>query len=280
MLPSLRTYLTGAVSPELFDSLVEAHAVFESYSLPDYEDQFDEALMTSDSIALGDTPDIIVQQTHQCLDFILEEHGIRTIDHTPLQIKTEILQAIQSVVNFEDRGAVLAVADLDLLPEERFAELLAVLTGFDAEHYLTYLDFVTQLLFNRIREIVEEPLVSDIPDDEQAEVYERRNRLARWIQFCQATPHEALDLIRNDLVLGLPYKSYLDLIGRRFEQFTVQEAVLDLMTFALCSSDYHTLPTQGAKEYLELYITDLQQIIALNQALGQLVTGFAKYEKG
>lgn len=280
MLPSLREYLTGAVSPELFDLLVDAHAVFESYSLPDYEDQFDEALMTSDSLALGDTPDLIVKQTHECLDFILDEHGIRLIDFTPLNIKNEILRAIQAIVNFEDRAAILGVVDLDLLAEEKFAELLTVLTGFEAENYLPYLEYVTPLLFNRIKELVEEPYVADVSEAEQAEVYERRNRLARWIQFIQATPHEALDLVRNDLVLGLPYKTYLDLIGRRFEQFTVMEAVLNLMTLALCSKDYYALPTQGAKEYLELYVADLQQVITLNHALGQLVIGFANYEKG
>lgn len=275
----LRDFLVSATTPEMFDTLTRAHAVFEHFELDNYQDPFETAMMTVDTRDYNSTVDAVIQLTDELLDVVLELHGIRFIDTTSLQIKTLAAEGIGQIESFEDTDTVYDICTDDDDDVSRFATLMELMTGYPAEAFLPDLDFVSELLFSRIREILQERKDRRI-EEVQSELYARRNLVARWIQFIEVAPIRALELIRADLSFGEPLETYLGIIGRDFEALSIKDAALNLVTFALMSSDYHQSPSEGVKQYLENYVSELNQVTAIHRAVTQLLAGFANYAKG
>lgn len=274
----LRDFLVRTTTPEQFDTLVRAHAVFEQFQLDNYQDPFESAMMTLDTRDYSSTVDLVVQLTDEMLDTVLELHGIRYIDSASLLVKIITCEGIALVESFEDTDTVYNICTDDDDDISRFATLMELMTGYQAELFLPDLDFVSELLFNRIREVLQEQQDRRVEEVESA-LYARRNLVARWIQFIEAPAIRALELIRSDLVFGEPLETYLGIIGRDFEGMSVKDAALNFITFALMSSDYYQSPSEGSKQYLERYVSELNQVTAIQRGITQLLAGFANYAK-
>ena len=274
MLDILNDYLNGAVTSELKIAIEDAHAVFERIELPNYENGFEELLMTDDTVSLGDTPIHITNLTIAFLRQILFQHGITTVEGTDIVTLTKLARAMLDIQDYDNPTEITRTASTYGSPEEILAEIIALVTEHNADEILIHLETVSQMTITRIIEVMGQHS-EDEESDEDITLRRQRVELFVRLQNYLMKPiiHTSL-MLSEGLDVGLPFLIYADRIGRDFESMPVETVSHELVAMALISADGMTNPAAIIKQNIERFISSLDKVTKVDIAVSDLLIGF------
>jgi hypothetical protein len=281
MLDILRDYLVEATSPENVDAIEKAHEAFDRIGLQDYTPGFEQLLMINDESDEGDTLGGIVDLTKKLGDQILQQHSIRVLDECTIATRTEFIDALVELQQAGDHVPdILKICAQQHSPEELFSELVALVGTHEAEHYLVDLEYVSQALIDRIKDVVEHMEFSTTEEDDSEREF-REERIAKFNKFMHfiLDPELAISKIAHQGIdAGYPFVLYANLVGRDFEGMDPIVVAQNLIGMAFYSGDGFGQPMQTIKEHIDALVSDVDAITRIDIAVSDLLVRFAAYE--
>lgn len=272
MFEELRIFLVDNVAGEVYDLMVRAFDLFDDFYGPDIRNPFEELLFTQDEsmVDTGDAAQAIVGLARYYLLKILQDHEIKINDEIDTLRLIKISEGVRDIQNYEDHETILNILNLELDSEEKFAELLSLVTDMDTSELLLELEEVPDVLFVRLKaHLAQEPQsdasASSAPDPKYL------NSLKSYKRFLHLEPLEVFSLVEDGLTMGLGFNTYAGLIGRRFESFAPLQCAKELLGFALISADGIDNPKSKIQAHIENYIADFNIITQVQIKLTDLL---------
>lgn len=267
MLDILQQHLAENATPQLLASVEQAHQLFERMGLENYEPGFQEILMIQGSEVAGtkDSVTDIVELTDALLRQILRDHGITLTAETPLQVLTDVGNALLDLQNFCDLETLRATASLDGTTIEVFCELCHLVTQYTVPELMVYFEEVNWFLPRKIRELADRELTPE-QAAQQGERIQRHRQLIQ--QASQAGVFDGqvdvFNAVRGGMSMGLPFAVYMKSFGAQLAQWPVERSGQELLAMALISRDGCDNPRAMVAEHIEHYIPGLDRVTAID----------------
>jgi hypothetical protein len=211
----LENYLQVLVSPEATDLMVDAARVMCESGLTSHLDDLDDIVALDNSKTRDTTVLTIRQYLTSTLEACVNQFGIELIEDAEINLRhlVGVQRGINMVTNYEDVEAIEAICLAESDPEERFIDILELLTEYTWADYGLLIDTVSPSLFTRILEQITKP-------DQLAEIDNQSNailvRVKSLIGFVQAP--WLLREIEDGCELGLPVEAMVERFKTRYDR--------------------------------------------------------------
>lgn len=278
MLDMLDTYLTQMVTPELHASIERTIAIFDRVGLEDYERHYQEVLMVSDNVDVADTTNTILNITFQLQDQILTEHGVTLTESADLDTRTLVIDGLLAIQNYETMSDIEAAATISSDPVEALCEVLSLVTGRTPDELMVEFHYVSAGLISKIVEMASTNEAADVDDEDQAAMRLIVSRAMGFYSYLEAGESLFLQMVRNEIPMGMPFETYLGILGRDIEQLKAEDIALNMMMTALISIDWHQNPISAITKYLETIVADPNLCTSVSIAARNLMTRLGQYE--
>jgi hypothetical protein len=224
----------------------------------------------------GSTLASIVDLTRRFMTELLRMHEITLDPDTSLHMLTVFLNGILDIQNYDNYQTVIDTCSMDGNPQEKLAELLALVTKYTVEELLSCMEDVNFVLINRLKEMALQNDKPPLSVEEQGEINFYMDKLRRFHNYTMQAKLKILDLIKNGLPVGFPFLTYMGLIGREIEEMPVDLAAWELYAMALISNDGTNNPQGIIKEHLENYISDPNKLTKVDIKLREITLGMQR----
>jgi len=212
MLDELKQCLLLYTTEEATETLLDAYRILETIGLTDQDTELLN-IMGLDSEASDSY--LLVGRIEACLTIAvgdqLSQYGVTLMDGTPLNVMTEVLQAVGT---FERYHIPEAVRDIFLTDEfdneEKFAEFVSLFSGLEPIDVTHHLENIKPDTLKRIQTIADDEL-ANVPKPELP-LQELRER-GRFINLIERkSPEQHLMVVRKLSDYGFPMNVDVDLV--------------------------------------------------------------------
>jgi hypothetical protein len=149
-------YVKDNYSEHIADLLNQSFELFDEYDLPEYQEQYTGLLMTADNSDTQAVRDDFYGQAVKDLELILKSHDIEVFEETPLEVILEIVRAIRTLQDYSDKQEINHIVNELADNEEKFCELLELVTPFTTDYFLSHVQKVSKALLELIASQTEE----------------------------------------------------------------------------------------------------------------------------
>lgn len=262
MTPYLETYLENVV-PEVRSNLIKrAIDILLKLGHDEVNEMIDVILSVSDDFDNVEILSRIEACVVSVYDDVLGEYGVG-IGNPGLSTVTYILETLLTVEEYDDPESVLSILDDDGSTEERFAEVVTLITNRDTMMTLESITHVSPSLLDRMVDILNGVL--DLRTTSVEREYCPTAKPTHLKAFLKKHPSAKLNvMLAEGWQLGLPVEMYLDETLNDDNQ-TYRSIALNYMAGALASGMDPSKAYQMASKYLEIRYEDthfLHQIIS------------------
>lgn len=272
MLPILDQYLVSTQPFEMVELYQRADCVLREMNLEDFDSEFDELLMASDSTDVSNLNDSIRALYTQLCMHAIDTHAIKVSDSASLSSLVTLLEFIKQLDCTEFvESAVIILSQEDKSCEERWSELMVEVIGgemcdYDFVEEVTERTIAAALLFFTKRESfevvsTESPLV-DAPDrlkalEKYATVQEVKNSAAYQYAFT------------TEGVLGLPYEHYFDTLYESMDAGSAATLARELIALCYLAQEGYNNPTGVIMPCLSKRSSDLNELTLIQVAIAK-----------
>lgn len=267
MLDILSQHLAQTSTPEFFASIASAFQTFERVGLENYENGFEELLMTDDlDVVQGaSTTEAVLELTCELLRRVLGDHGVVATPEATCTQLNDLVNALLDLQTYSDFETITATASLDGEPNEVFAELVALVTPHQPQEVMVWLQDVSYFLLKRIRELAKRD-PSPAEAAEQAERVAMHRGLLEKAVACAALSNQldVTNAVRQGLSLGLPFFVYIQRFGYQLQFYSADRAGQELLAMAYASRDGWANPSGMVHEHVERYVSNMDTLTAID----------------
>ncbi|MNU65268.1 hypothetical protein D3C71_545570 [compost metagenome] len=274
----LEVYLDQLVSPEATEMMVDCARVLSESGLTSHLDDLEDLISQEDQIGR----DVTVIQIRQYLTTTLEscviQFGVEIQEDIEINLRhlTALQRGINQITNYEDVEALEALCLAESDPEERFADMLELLTEYTWADYSLLIDTVSPSLFKRILEQITKPDELEEHNTEENGILVRTRSL-----LVQVQAPWLIDEIEDGCTLGLPTDAMLLRFKARYEVALAQslewnrkpallaEQFLLYILASNCPDDQLLATAQAGAEEVIHHVPTLS---AMSRALQQLLS--------
>lgn len=239
----------------------------------DYGDNIDYIIQNcNDDVTMSQLDDLIKSSVQGILIELLMEIGFFVSEDYYLD--NEILykiykEAIEIEANEQiDFSLSILESDRDIIVT--FYELLNVVGSLDIDES----DFNNHIV--KILPMTKEKLVNYLRNKKETQAVEPKDltKIAlRVKEFCKAVNDESfmvIDLIRNGVNLGLPFRSYLNIYYTTLFDLDLKEQCYNLYLFALISEDGTDEPAECVEDNISDYVFDYGVVDTMLRAVREI----------
>lgn len=239
----------------------------------DYGDNIDYIIQNcNDDVTMSQLDDLIKGSVQEILIELLREIGFFISEDYYLD--NEILykiykEAIEIEANEQiDFSLSILESDRDIIVT--FYELLNVVGSLDIDES----DFNNHIV--KILPMTKDKLVNYLRTKKETLPVEPKDltRIAlRVKEFCKAVNDESfmvIDLIRNGVNLGLPFRSYLNIYSTTLFDLDLKEQCYNLYLFALISEDGTDEPAECVEDNINDYVFDFGVVDTMLRAIREI----------
>lgn len=276
MFEELRIFLMDNATNEERDLVTDAFSIFDDYYPPSIREGYEEYLFTQDEtlVDTGEALNNIVTLTRYYLLNLLQTHEVIVNEEIDLKRLLTITEGLLAINIYEDTQTILDILNLDIDNEEKFSEIVSLMTDMSASDILIELESVSDALLTRIKNQGKE---TPKKEESEGDDVDAVTRIRQYYQFTPLKDLFLFDLIKNGLKVGYPFKTYIDLLGRRFESLEVNTCAHTLFAMALMSTDGFSNPKGMIHEFIGKVISDLNMITKIDIELTTLLLQYQKY---
>lgn len=271
MLDMLNSYLGVAATPELHDVLRRADTAMKKISNYDFDSYYFELMMTDDTRDEGETLAAIIQGSRSFMHQLLVEHGVTMMADTPLEMLSKLLEGIVELPTYGNVDEIHAIINSNHSPIETFSELMTVLTGVVTEDIMVHSQDISTSLIRRILTLTTKKEETTITEEEVLVRDKHVKKLKEFSGYIQREQLTMIDMVKEGMPVGYPFKVYADFIGRRLEQMTPERIAHELYAMALCSVDGINNPRAIIGANINNYIADISLITKVDIIVNDLM---------
>lgn len=281
MLDILDQYLSDATTPELKESIRQAHDLFDLYGMDQresYEDGFVELLMTSQNTDSGKLMEEIYNLTRSLQFKILQEHQLIINEDAPPSVLNIFLAGLLRLPTYDDAQTLFSLLNMTGDTMEIIAECIALVMGDSPDHLHTFIENASDRVLQDMAMHLDR--VSFTASDEAFVL--KGMLIAHYKHFVHISGIAQLKLahlITNGLDVGHPFRVYLNLLGGEFELMEAKSVAEELVAMAIISSDAADNPRGAIHENLELFVSDIDKITKIEIEVGNLLLKLNAHEQ-
>lgn len=277
MLAILEDHLILTEPPAMLSLYERAHNLFDLYDLQDYQNGFEDVMMTSTSEVSMANNDTIRALTMTNLKVIMEEHGVRLSNEAPMLSYIECLEFIRQIENTE----LLQQCRDTLLSEEmdnteKWSLLIELVTGVAVESTLEFLEEVSDnvikatLAYFTKREAFESVVATADPN--YARICRELALFSRTVGGSQMRCHQ--HLFEESGLTGMPFSYYWGVNADYFLSMEREDLIYELIGFAIISAEGLSNPQKTIMETLQVVIGDMEELTKLQIILSQTLVQY------
>jgi hypothetical protein len=204
----LKNFLIGISSPEFVSTVDAAVKVFDAFEIDDYMIPIDAAVGENSHQSSDDLVHAITEVIEGILDSVLNQHGVFVNTEASLRNRIEALNCLNNVQHWEDKESIKQLLQLDDSPTEKFAMLVELVCGTNADNVMCYLVDVEPGLISKLDDYTKD-------DEQQHDLQEDKFSLAlmnyqNWKAAFGNKPGWSDKFIVHRGSIGLPLQIYLD----------------------------------------------------------------------
>jgi hypothetical protein len=271
MIDILRDYLAQASSPELMQTIDEAHSVLDEFGVESYPDIFVQILMMDDVVDRGQTVQDVYDATRDLQVGLLRALGVTVSDEARVNHLSVLLKGLKAIESFHDPHAILQHCELESHPEELLAEVLGLTTGTPAEELLVDIHGVGQPVIQRIVEVAIAIVEDQTPEAERPDRTRYVQAWRRFREFASGPPVLLERFFADGLDVGYPFALYVNMVGPELETLPPEMIAGNLVAMALISSDGNGNPRGVISTHIDTLLHDLDLITKVTVAANDLL---------
>jgi len=259
MLDILNRYLLDSAPIEMYDMIEAAHKSFDRVNLADYQDAYIDILMAEDQVALGDTLTGIINLTLELQRQVLGEQGITLKPEATISMHTVFINGILDLFDYSDKVMVADTVEQNKDPIEIFAELIDLVSILTADELMVELESVDQFCISTIKESFTN---TEIVIDEEDRA-NKKKLIGEFKFFCGYSHEKNLDtmkLVLAGLDIGLPFRTYIDIVGRDLETKSIEKIACELIAMSIISCDGNENPLPVITKNIDDYISNVDTV--------------------
>jgi len=260
-------YMKVTFSPEMAESFEKSFELFNRFNLEDYILPFDSIYMEVDNFDTTYIQQRFIETMENTIRDLLNNHGIFVSDDATHDTLNAILEAILDIEYYEDIDMVLSIMDSEVSDEEKFSEVLALLSTVEQEEYMNAIERVNPglirtitTLFNgrkQAAEILQTP--ESVTIKAKAEWVKRLFSLTST-EFRDCKLSILFPKLEEGLRFNMEFDFYYNLLWGDVSHLTNADIARDLIGMAIVSSNKSEQVLETIKEYVGKYFSDIDQI--------------------
>lgn len=275
MLEDLETFLRNNASPEFAGMLEDADKVLNRLGIVSHETGIIQQLMYINEKGIDLTRIGIAEVYNERLDHAIIQHGI-VLNTSDMVIKTDIVNGLLDIQNYEDADAISRIINSDDDPEGILSELLALVTAHDATDYHQVIVEVNPNLLSMLEILTADDIVEG---GISRVIDELRKRTLWWTQLFPKS--HAARLIADKTMLGLAVEAYLAMLSvEQIQAFENDSKVagIELLGLLFISNTRDGQLRTKLSDLLDNTFSDLEHIIAANDTIDPILMEYLKRE--
>lgn len=213
--------LVDTYCSESFKSVFQdVKEIVEDFELEGLEEALDNIAMSSDMYDTMEIADVIYQKVYEYLDYLLRNHEIVLNDDTDISSMVVIANGIQRMQNWVDHASIIRITETDMQPEEKFANLIALVDTVSSNKIFPVLSSVPESFIR-----VLEDLHRQKSRDEEAPRWPKNyisdlRGLKTYFEQVQNLPADkilAFDLVAQGMQLGGTFAFYYSQVQSKLD---------------------------------------------------------------
>lgn len=271
MREEISIFVSSVFNVETQVVIEEIFNLFDDLELPNYEERYIQLLMQVEHDDIANIAGTFRKYLDEDLTSTLSLFGITVVEETTLDNKCKLLTAIKTIEDYDNSTIVLEHVTNSGTSEERFAELLTLVTENSQEYWLIILDTVNDSLLGKIIEIHKTKASNESAGDDDSETV---NIIATKLKVITTVEKYntsfAIDLIRDHKIkIGLLFSSYIQIFNKLMDDKIIKvdslsEIANQLYVFLIISRDGFVKPIETYQKYSSEIFDDLSKIAQVN----------------
>lgn len=273
MLDILKDYVSENTTPEHYDIISRAYSVIDLIEFPEFDTGVEEIIMTDriGDVDTGGTMSLIDRFFHDILDEILRQFTVKLDVDTDMLFKTVIIEGLIAIESYENVEDIFAVIEQDTDKEEKFADLMALVTEYDASRILIQLEEVEPSLLLTLAQEISARVNARSIQEANPYLLDCVEATKLYNEFIGPSGLITQELIKNEIPIALPFKVYIDIVGRNFEQLDPEVIAKELLGMAYLSSDGFSNPKSIIRDNIDNLISDMRLITLVDVQVTKLI---------
>jgi hypothetical protein len=267
-------FISGNYTQPVIELMHEAFDLLDEFEVPDYEEQYMTLLMTADNSDTAAVRDDFFAQLQGDLKLILQQHQVKLQDETPMSVYVEVVRALRVLEDWEDKASLQVELEQADPCEERFCNLLELVTPYDATYFMAYVESVSLSLLDKLLEIGEEKSSEENVEGTDQEQLERMvTRLKQmFASETYANCTSALGMIMEGIALGASFLFYANRIHTQLNQLDPELAAREICLCLMMSADGYLNPKGVYQKNSDKLFEDITRITAVDLQLNKLLS--------
>lgn len=233
---------------EVFDSGVE---VLELYGAIGYLDAFNVAIGSWSTIDTNDQADSLRQVLTSTINYILSMQGVILNADEPMSEKIKVAHYLHELVNYDDADIVLRYLEMEVSPEERFGELMALVGPWSVENAMAKIETIEKGFALGMRDIL---MSRNEKNQELATEASAQIKSYGLLKLVIGNKPLFADLFFSRLTsIGLELAAYVSLFQNSRNDFAtrpLEDTVEDLFGLACLSCDGNGNPLEAVRQHI------------------------------
>ena len=272
----IQVFIDSYLNDDLADDVYSCFSLFEYFEYHNWDTEFIDLLSAADYTDAGALPLLFIGLLHKKLDFVLKEHTVKLVEDASITDKMEVLTALARLQTLEDYTGVIAL--LESLEDDvtKFSLIISDFCNLESSQVASHTEHFSPLLLERLKLFIyAKEQTTDAATPLPPEVLENASLFFKFNEEASI----GLMLIKNDVLVGCSFKSYIPFIEEGMLVGDPKAVALNMLSLLVLSSDGFTSPLDTYRTYSMQLLHDLNTVSAVEVALIALIASFDEYKK-
>ena len=275
MLDDHEQFLRAAAPQDQADRLIEAGEMLNELGVNAHETEMSFFYAAQAEREASEAVQIYENLIYTALLNALHELGV-FVQEAPLTIMVAILQGAEQILNYGDPMEVVDLIDGTEDTEEKFADILELVTDFKWDDYLGAITFVHPgILINLRASMVEQ--AEQLEQEEEVNLDLIRKRLKSFL--AGRTDLMITSAIADGISMSRPMDVYTDHAQEYLHTLSPKQAAEELVAIALASNVETDCVGEAIRDQIDVIYTDVHYITKVDVALTEILNEGLNREK-
>ena len=277
----LEDYTEETFYPDYVNEINRSFDLLDKFNYTDIYSPFVAILMEYDISPPESVKDRYLSQLFKMLDEVLLAHKLSLDYNVSLYIRNEFLDALYSFQYLNDYSSIQSILETEKDTKEKFSEIISYLSSLSETQCLDSINEFDDDLINNIREYV---LQKNESTETTHEEYIKENQpildnIILFKKYLKDKNATGFDFIKSGVMVGLPFKSYLNTFKNHFDENVNEDNAINLVSLLLISKDgfHDTLTTYNT--YVSEFVHDTLSITKMSSFTLKIIDQFQTYKR-
>jgi len=275
MNPSLEAFVNNLCPIDRVDQYRRVFKLVQDYEIEQFEPELTDLAMSAEMYEPDDIADLFHTKIFNYLKTIIGMHDIQINENSPLGDLIVIAESIQALQQWDDHDAIVRITEVNNEPEEKFAELIHMVSHVSETAVFTMVDYISPAFIKKLQEIHVRSMKSDKETNTENEALLNQLKIVNVFVKGQAL---GLSLLKRGVPIGVQIMFYIELLKAQFETMQDEALAKELFVLLHMSEDTYNNTVEGFSKISDILFDDLNKITKIKTLVTRHIQEFDKFK--